>query len=47
LDSTVERDKKKQTTLKNNGWHVLVVWECELENKFEKTIRKVIQSLKN
>ena len=45
LKRNEERDKKKQTTLKKKGWHVLIVWECELENELEKTIRKVLQSL--
>lgn len=29
----VERDKKNQEILKNMGWKVIIVWECELKKK--------------
>ena len=31
--NNVERDKKNQSLLKELGWNVIVVWECELKNK--------------
>ena len=30
--SNVERDLRNQKTLRQNGWHVLVIWECETRN---------------
>ena len=33
FDVNVERDIKEQTQLKAMGWHVIVVWECEISNK--------------
>lgn len=27
----VERDKKNIEQLRNQGWHVVIVWECELK----------------
>src|SRR5581483_1762553 len=30
LDSNIERDKKQVRLLRAAGWHVLVVWECEV-----------------
>ena len=27
-----ERDQVNQYTLENNGWNVLIVWQCELRN---------------
>ncbi|MCF7853436.1 MAG: very short patch repair endonuclease [Candidatus Pacebacteria bacterium] len=30
FERNVERDRNVQTALRNQGWHVLVVWECEL-----------------
>lgn len=31
FEETVRRDRKKQEMLTNMGWHVIVVWECELK----------------
>ena len=31
LKRTAERDKEHQAVLKEKGWAVLVVWECEVE----------------
>ena len=33
FQSTIERDRRKTKELQNLGWKVLVVWECELENR--------------
>lgn len=32
FERNVERDKQSQTALKCRGWHVLVIWECELKD---------------
>ena len=32
LDSNVRRDKKNISTLKSDGWAVLIIWECETKN---------------
>lgn len=37
----VERDKKNQEQLKQLGWNVLTIWECELSNQ------KIDQTLMN
>ena len=34
------RDAKNQEILAANGWQVIVIWECELDSDFEKTMRK-------
>lgn len=37
-----ERDSQNYQILKENGWQVLVLWECELTKKsFETTMQKV------
>jgi len=46
LDSNVARDRKNAAALRVLGWHVIVVWECELENK-AKLRRKMIRALKS
>lgn len=33
IESNIVRDKKQYNELQNEGWHVLVVWECELKKK--------------
>lgn len=33
FNANVERDYKQQNQLKEMGWHVIVVWECEISNK--------------
>ncbi len=32
LDANVHRDKRNQAELEQLGWHVLVIWECELSH---------------
>lgn len=41
LHKNVERDKLNQAELKQRGWNIVVVWECDLNN-FEK--RQVLES---
>jgi DNA mismatch endonuclease, patch repair protein len=33
LDRNIKRDKKSLSELKALGWNVLVIWECETQNK--------------
>ncbi len=44
LDSNVLRDRRNAKALKDLGWRVLVVWECELEDeaKLRRRIMKVL-----
>jgi DNA mismatch endonuclease Vsr len=30
LRGNVERDSRNRTMLEENGWHLLVIWECEI-----------------
>lgn len=39
---TVERDAKNDEALRNSGWDVLVLWECETRNA--KVIRNCLRS---
>ncbi|PCJ08931.1 MAG: very short patch repair endonuclease [Rhodobacteraceae bacterium] len=32
FEKTIERDQRKTRELRLAGWHVITVWECELEN---------------
>ena len=33
IESNIVRDKKQYEEFKNAGWHVIIVWECELKKK--------------
>jgi DNA mismatch endonuclease (patch repair protein) len=35
----VERDKRNQQKLCESGWHVIIVWECEIINQKDLSIR--------
>lgn len=42
ITSNVERDKRNYEQIQQQGWKVLVVWECELKPKErEKTLRQI------
>jgi len=44
LEGNRERDLRNQEMLKKLGWHVLVIWECEMKN-IEKVSNKVREFL--
>lgn len=47
ITRNVERDKDNIEKLKNMGWRVFVVWECELKKKnFEATMERLISEIK-
>ena len=47
ITGNVERDLKNHQLLKEQGWKVIIVWECELKkNMFSETIGKLIAELK-
>lgn len=48
IKRNVERDETNYKLLKEEGWKVLVVWECQLKKStFEKTMEKIIDSIMN
>ncbi len=44
FDRTVKRDRRNAKELQRQGWHVVVVWECELRDpdRLAKRLKKVI-----
>lgn len=48
LSKNIDRDLKHQANLRESGWQVIVIWECELEGKQrrEHTLNTLIQTLK-
>lgn len=46
INRNQERDKKEYKTLASMGWHVIVVWECQLKpNKREQTLVSLAYTL--
>lgn len=44
--ANVNNDKKHYQQLKDLGWHVIVLWECEIEHTFPEVMKRVIENLK-
>lgn len=49
IQSNIERDRKTQKALRQDGWTVLTIWECSLtpKFKFESTMKNVSRKLMN
>ena len=48
ISGNKERDKRNEQKLREDGWKVLVVWECELKpNKREITLKKLVAEINN
>jgi len=45
LQRNVRNDKENIEKLKSAGWKVLVLWECEIEKYFDKTMHQVISKI--
>lgn len=45
LEKNVQRDREQQKQLRNLGWRVVVVWECELKENSEKAAASVSSKL--
>lgn len=42
-----ERDRRNIATLQNEGWKVIVIWECELKKSvIEKTLEDLVSKIK-
>ena len=47
FEKNVENDKRHQKELEEAGWKVLIIWECEIEKKFEETMTKITNELED
>lgn len=45
LQANIDRDRKNISDLTNEGWKVIVVWECEIKQDLEKIISKLQRKL--
>lgn len=47
IEANVERDNRNYELLKELGWNVIVIWECELKkNKREERLRELTETIK-
>ncbi len=47
INRNIERDEEKTSNLREMGWNVIVIWECELKSKTrEETLNKLVQIIK-
>lgn len=47
LEKNVIRDEKNIQLLKNMGWRVFVIWECDIEKRFDASISHLCTELQN
>lgn len=47
LEKNVENDSSHIQQIKDMGWNVIIIWECELKKDFEGTMSGIIEQLKN
>ena len=47
ITSNVKRDVRQHEELRQRGWNVIVIWECELKkDRFENTMKELVQTLR-
>ena len=48
IETNIARDKRNIAELKNLGWNVIILWECELKKTIrENTLTNLIESIPN
>lgn len=46
IERNVERDEENYRLLKNNGWSVILIWECQLKKKnIDATMEQLVMKL--
>ena len=45
IKNNIKRDKTNERRLKQTGWNVVKVWECDINNNLEKTLNQVIKQI--
>lgn len=44
--NTAKRDKIEQQKLKDAGWNIIIIWECEIKHNFQVTLKNTISLLR-
>jgi len=45
FQANIRNDQKNEKLLRDMGWNVIVVWECQIENDFENTMSELINQI--
>ena len=45
LEKNVLNDQKHSRELREQGWNVITIWECEIETNFEERMRSLLSEL--
>lgn len=45
FSANVKNDDIKRKQLEDDGWRVIVLWECDVERRFEQTMEKLVSEL--
>lgn len=45
INGNVTRDGVNYAKLAEAGWKPLIIWECEIEDRFEETINRLVKQL--
>ena len=45
IEDNISRDRKKAETLKDQGWKVIVVWECDLKHNFVFSMQNLVDQI--
>lgn len=46
FNKNIERDKKNMASLKEAGWQVVVIWECQIKKDLPEVVRRIRKELK-
>ena len=47
LNKNIENDAKNVKSLTEDGWKVIILWECEIRHNFESLMKATIDQIKN
>lgn len=49
IENNIERDARKIDELERSGWHVIVIWQCEINTivKRENKLPELMDKIKN
>ena len=47
FDRNVANDNKNRELLEKEGWKVITLWECDINKRFEETMIRAVEEIKN
>jgi DNA mismatch endonuclease (patch repair protein) len=45
FSANIKNDERKREQLESAGWKVIVLWECDIEHRFEQTMEMLVSRL--